>query len=576
MSAPRKIASSELPTFSILINGEEIPSTVNVLDISVFNEVNRICTASVAIADGEASSETFEHSSGDLFVPGNEIEIELGYAGENEPIFKGVIAKQKIVSKGNSTALILTCKHASFRLAHSEKFSVYQEMKDAEIMESIVGSYGISISAEDTDVTHLNMVQYKSTDWDFVVNRAEYNSQVVVADGAELKTFKPAVAGSAEIDLQFGATMLDFEAELDGRMQEEKLTGKGWDYSNQEAIEHESELADQTTTGNLNSPDLGSDLENNEEQSHYSSLNKQEEIEAVAMAEQQRRRLSKIRGVVTAKGVGTAKPGITIGLNGLGDRFNGNALVTGVSHSFKKGTWTTKMQLGLDPMSHLEKFKPQPKSAFTIPKSQGLEIGLVTQIESDPDGDYRMMVRFPTMQNETGIWARVAQLDAGEDRAVFFRPEIGDEVIVGFVNDDPRAPVVLGALHSGAKPSPIEPSDDNHEKGIVTRSGLKLIFNDDKSQIDIETPNGNSFKLSDDSGSVELADENGNTLKLTSDGISMESAGDISIKATGDVNIEGLNINVKASANFKAEGSAGAEVSASAVAVLKGSLVQIN
>ncbi len=63
---------------------------------------------------------------------------------------------------------------------------------------------------------------------------------------------------------------------------------------------------------------------------------------------------------------------------------------------------------------------------------------------------------------------------------------------------------------------------------------------------------------------------------MDSSGIVMESTGDISIKASGDVNIEGTNVSIKANAEFKAEGSAGAEVSTSAIAVLKGSLVQIN
>ena len=48
------------------------------------------------------------------------------------------------------------------------------------------------------------------------------------------------------------------------------------------------------------------------------------------------------------------------------------------------------------------------------------------------------------------------------------------------------------------------------------------------------------------------------------------------IKASGDVNIEGVNVTNSANAQFKAEGSAGAEVSTGATAVLKGSIVQIN
>jgi len=63
---------------------------------------------------------------------------------------------------------------------------------------------------------------------------------------------------------------------------------------------------------------------------------------------------------------------------------------------------------------------------------------------------------------------------------------------------------------------------------------------------------------------------------MDSSGICIESAGDIALKASGDVNIEGTNVAITANAEFKAEGSAGAEVSTSAIAVLKGSLVQIN
>ena len=63
---------------------------------------------------------------------------------------------------------------------------------------------------------------------------------------------------------------------------------------------------------------------------------------------------------------------------------------------------------------------------------------------------------------------------------------------------------------------------------------------------------------------------------MDDNGISMEAQKDINIVATGDVNIEGLNVSIAANAEFKAEGAAGAEVSTSAVAVLKGSLVQIN
>ena len=575
MTAPRTIARQDRPSFKLLSNGNEVERSINIALLEVSNAVNRIAHARIVLADGDPAAQTFTHSSGDVFVPGNEIEIQMGYSDEVETVFKGIIVKQKLVSRGNAGALELTCKHPSFRMASAEKFTVFEDTTDADAIEQKVGEYSLQAEIASTSITHENLVQYKVTDWDFIVNRAESNGHVVICEPGGLKTIAPEVNATADLALQFGATLLDFEVELDGRNQEEKLAAYGWSYDNQEANETESELADLASVGNLAAADLAEALENNTETSYYSAIAAQQELEAIAAAEQTRRRLSKLRATVSIQGNQTCTPGSTVELNGLGDRFNGNALVTGVLHTFKNGVWKTALQLGLDPVSHLETFKPLPKSAYAIPRTQGLEIGVVTDLD-DPTGSFRVRVQFPALGDQPSIWARMAQPDAGNERTVFFRPEVGDEVVVGFVNDDPRAPIILGALHSSALPSPIEQNSDNNIKGFVTRSGLRLLFDDDKKEILIDTPSGNSIRISEDGGGLFIKDENGNAIELGQSGFKMDVQGDVEIKASGDVIIEGININASAQAQFKAEGNAGAELSTPAVAVVKGSMVQIN
>ncbi|MFN8395712.1 MAG: phage baseplate assembly protein V [Bacteroidia bacterium] len=52
---------------------------------------------------------------------------------------------------------------------------------------------------------------------------------------------------------------------------------------------------------------------------------------------------------------------------------------------------------------------------------------------------------------------------------MLFWPEVGDEVIVGFLNDDPRAAIVLGSLYNSPNP-PIYPHDaKNPKKGLITK-----------------------------------------------------------------------------------------------------------
>jgi uncharacterized protein involved in type VI secretion and phage assembly len=179
------------------------------------------------------------------------------------------------------------------------------------------------------------------------------------------------------------------------------------------------------------------------------------------------------------------------------------------------------------------------------------------------------MLRLPVIDpSDEGTWARVATLDAGDNRGSFFLPEIGDEVVVGFLNNDPRHPIVLGACNSSAKPAPLTAADDNHQKGFVTRSGIKWIFDDDKKNVLLETPDGNKIFVSGEDKAITIEDQNGHKIMLDSSGITLESAKDIILKATGSLKAEAATVEIKANGT--------AEFSASGTTTVKGGLVQIN
>jgi uncharacterized protein involved in type VI secretion and phage assembly len=176
-----------------------------------------------------------------------------------------------------------------------------------------------------------------------------------------------------------------------------------------------------------------------------------------------------------------------------------------------------------------------------------------------------------------GLWARVASLDAGDDRGFFFRPEIGDEVTVGFLADDPCYPVILGMLHSSAKAAPLPGSDDNHEKMFKSRSGMSFHFNDDKVVMTLATPAGNSITLNEDEKSLTLADQNGNSITMDSDGIRLESAKAVAFKAGTETKLEAsTSINIKAGSELKLEGGASAELAGGGSTKISGAMVQIN
>ncbi|RPI26070.1 MAG: type VI secretion system tip protein VgrG [Acidobacteria bacterium] len=330
--------------------------------------------------------------------------------------------------------------------------------------------------------------------------------------------------------------------------------------------------------GNLSTSDLSSVIGLDPLKIKHAGQIKDSELQAWADGQRLKSSYAKVRGRVRIQGFAGVRPGDVIELAGVGDRFSGKALVSGLRHEIDTKNWETDISFGLSPewFGVAADNVVDARASALLPGVSGLQIGRVTSLE-DPEGEDRVQVRIPVIDpSEEGVWARVASLDAGNQRGAFFRPEIGDEVALGFLNDDPRNPVLLGMMNSSAKPAPITASDDNHEKGFVTRSKMKLVFDDDKKTVTLLTPAGNTVVLSDDDKGISLKDENGNKLVMDADGITLESAADISIKATGDVKIQGANISTSASAQLKAEGSSGAELSSGGSTVVKGSMVQIN
>ena len=268
-----------------------------------------------------------------------------------------------------------------------------------------------------------------------------------------------------------------------------------------------------------------------------------------------------------------------IRLSGVGERYNGKVFVTGVRHDFDTVQgWKTHVQFGNTERWFAEDTELQSaKASALVAGVNGLQIGVVVSNE-DPDDEDRVRVRMPLVNNdEDGTWARVASLDAGNERGFFFRPEIGDEVVLGFLNDDPRHAVILGMLHSSANPAPLKGSDDNHEKLYQSREKLKLYFNDDKKIASLETPAGNVLTLSEDDQAITLQDQNGNKIEMTSDGIKIESCQALELKAATEIKMEsGTACNVKGGTELKLTGSVSSELSSSATTKVKGSLVMIN
>lgn len=596
MAAPRTIPTSQIPdvvTYAILIDGEEIPRTIGVTGITIHKEVNKIPFAKVRISDGSTSDQDFAVSSDQYFIPGKEIEIQFGYRSDNVTVFKGIITSHSNKVSSRKSELLIECRDKAVKLTIGKRSKHYENATDSDIAEEIIDAYGLDKDVESTSIEHKEAIQFNTTDWDYVLSRMDVIGRICLVDDGKITIKKPALTASSVLDVLYGSTILEYNAEIDSRTQFDEVKSKAWDYSSQEVTEETGDEPDMNDAGNLSPADLAAVIGLDSFLLVHSGKLSTEELKEWANARMLKSRLSRIRGKVKFQGFPDVKSGDIISLNGLGDRFNGPVFVGSVLHAFAGGDWTTEVSFGLPQEWFTEIINPHHLSAQLglMPSVQGLQIGIVTDLE-DPDGEHRVKVRLPVVSvEEEGIWMRIATLDAGNERGTFFRPEIDDEVIVGFIFNDPSQPVILGMLHSSALPAPLEASNDNHEKGYVSREKIKMIFNDDEKSYKLETPDGKKVILNDKDGIVQVEDENGNKITFESSAVTIESASDLKIKAGGDITLEGVNIKLTPSSQFTVSAggsdikagsgsvelkSASVKVEGSGMAEIKGGLVKIN
>ncbi|QCK14529.1 type VI secretion system tip protein VgrG [Mangrovivirga cuniculi] len=591
------IEKSGLVTYTVMVNGDELPGQYGVIFIRVDKEINKVSSATVELTDGGVGeSQGFDLSNDDLFSAGNEIEIKAGYQNEEETIFKGVIVRQNLrIMRSGSSRFVIDCKHKAVKLTLARKNRIFFESTDSDVINKIFGDYEMEFEVEDSETEHPELVQHHSTDWDFVLMRSDINGLLVNTGDDKLTIKKIDLAEEAVLEVGHGSGLLAFNGDVDARNQFNAVNAYAWDSSNLELIDASGEAPGEVEVGEKKSEELASVFGIEDVPLQSPAFMQQSMLKAWADAKITRSRMAKVRGNMTVLGNYYVNPGNFIELKGLSKQFNGKNYISGVTHIIEGGDWTTDFRLGLSYDWYTEErpyINSQPASGLA-PAIQGLHAGLVKQIHEDPDGNYRVQVTIPTLQQDNmPLWARLSNTYATADAGMFFYPEIGDEVLIGFLNDDPQHPVILGTLYGKQKKPKYTPEEENPTKSIFTKGELEIKFNDADKILTISTPGGNTFTLDDDQKKIILVnEENGNTVEMSDAGISllsdadivlnakgnitMESGQDTVVKATGDFNGEGINVNMAGSAKFAAEG-AQAELSASATAVIKGSLVQIN
>ncbi len=570
------IEETNVFSFSILSAGSEIPSTYEIMSMNITMGISKLSSAEITVRDGSSASQTFEVTDSDTFKPGTEIEIKLGYQSKNDSIFKGVVTKESItVSEGSVSSLKISCKDKAEVLTMNKEKATYLKKKDSEIIQEIIGNVsGLTADVTATTLVNEEIVKPKISDWDFINMLADKNGMVVTTDAGKVTVAAPDVSATPELQIQFGYDMIEFDSEINATEQYSGVECSAFDPATQKMITATAKDPTVNKEGDLTGSTLSSVLSANPLKLTKSAPLPQDELQAWADATLQRLRLSQFTGTVTFHGSPKAKVNSLIKLLGLSDRFNGDSYISGITHSISGGGWTTTAEIGMSSESFAEKNELlNPGSDGVSPPVHGLQTGIVKKINADPNNEFRVQVQLPILGDDSDpIWARLSTFYAGNTFGAYFMPEVDDEVILGFMDDNPSYPIILGSVFSSKIPAPETPDEKNTIKTLITSSKLQLKFDDENKVFTILTPGGNTMVFSDkdkgitvtdqnknkiemkDAG-ITLTDKSNNTIEMTSSGITINSKSKLTLKAAQEVDVQGASISVSADGSTAIKGS---------------------
>jgi uncharacterized protein involved in type VI secretion and phage assembly len=160
----------------------------------------------------------------------------------------------------------------------------------------------------------------------------------------------------------------------------------------------------------------------------------------------------------------------------------------------------------------------------------------------DPDGLDRVEVELlgrTGFRTQPGtLWARVAVPFAGADHGAFMLPDVGSEVLVGFIQGDPRYPIVIGSLWNGRARSPEQlggAGDRVDRWTLVGKAGTRIAIEEPASgqpKISLTTPGGVTAELEDTGGGKLVCRAAGATITLDSSGVKITAPGQVEVQGS--------------------------------------------
>jgi phage protein D len=471
-----------------------------------------------------------------LFEVGKSLKILSRENKQDKRVFDGEIIQVEPHFSYPNVYMTIRAFDRLHRLNRGKYTRDFQNMTDSDIAKKIAGEVKLKSSTiQTTSPVHQYVFQDNETNLEFLQKRAQMLGFTVFVRDQELHFEKPQKSDVDDgIELNWGQDGLtEFQPTMTTLDQPTEVEVRGWDEKQKKAVvSRESKGESQPEISETDNIGQAQKAGGKAVQLLSTTIRSQGVADQLAKSEANRNSGGFVQAQGTSGGNPSLVSGTKISIPNIGDKFKGTYIVTQATHHYTPNkSYTTEFSISAQHTNTLTAMLENGSSGQNKGRA-GFLVGIVTNCD-DPEDRGRVKVKFPALSDEKeSDWARVVSLGAGGKKHGFeWIPDMNDEVLVGFEQDDVHFPYIMGGLWNGVD-LPYKKKGDYLEGGHVVRRFIR-------------SGNGKSDKghliiLDDSSASpgITIQDSEGNIIHIDSKTNKLE------IKMKGDIEINGKNISL--------------------------------
>ena len=336
------------PNYHVLIDGKDIlrEHFIEITNVSFEDTLEGADNFSFSISDPG-----IECIDSDLFEPGTEVEIKMGYGDQLATMIVGEITSLSSDFPIDGTPQL---EVSGFDLSHQFRgvnmLEPFRDKTDSEIVEKIVDAakHKLRKEIDPTKTKHRLAVQDEDkTVYQFIEDLAARNFFEFFVKERTLYFRRPGRGRSEIVTLKYGVSLLSFNPELNTANQVSEVTVRGCSEARAVIVgraRHGSEEArgsDESSGGDMVEDQYGTVEERIMDRPVFT----QQEADTLARSILNRLSEGLITGRAECIGIPELRAGENIRLEGLGSKFSRKYYIAGTTHTISNSGYSTSFNI---------------------------------------------------------------------------------------------------------------------------------------------------------------------------------------------------------------------------------------